>query len=299
MDHSAIQSEVLLPNFELLGRGKVRDIYSVKDHLLIIATDRISAFDFILGNGIPGKGKVLTQMSLFWFEFTDDIVSNHLVTAEVEELPVELREYMELLRGRSMLVKKAQPFPVECVVRGYLAGSGWKEYQSCQSVCGIRLPPGLEESSKLREPIFTPATNSSSGHDENIPFEKVVDLVGRERAERLKECTLAIYRRAADYALTKGIIIADTKLEFGIYQDQIILIDEVLTPDSSRFWPVADYLAGRAQKSFDKQFVRDYLEQIGWNKQPPAPNLPEWVAEATSRKYQEAFQRLTGRKLQA
>lgn len=299
MDHSAIQSEVLLPNFELLGRGKVRDIYSVKDHLLIIATDRISAFDFILGNGIPGKGKVLTQMSLFWFEFTDDIVSNHLVTAEVEELPVELREYMELLRGRSMLVKKAQPFPVECVVRGYLAGSGWKEYQSCQSVCGIRLPPGLEESSKLREPIFTPATKSSSGHDENIPFEKVVDLVGRERAERLKECTLAIYRRAADYALTKGIIIADTKLEFGIYQDQIILIDEVLTPDSSRFWPVADYLAGRAQKSFDKQFVRDYLEQIGWNKQPPAPSLPEWVAEATSRKYQEAFQRLTGRKLQA
>jgi len=299
MDHSAIQSEVLLPNFELLGRGKVRDIYSVKDHLLIIATDRISAFDFILGNGIPGKGKVLTQMSLFWFEFTDDIVSNHLVTAEVEEFPVELREYMELLRGRSMLVKKAQPFPVECVVRGYLAGSGWKEYQSCQSVCGIRLPPGLEESSKLREPIFTPATKSSSGHDENIPFEKVVDLVGRERAERLKECTLAIYRRAADYALTKGIIIADTKLEFGIYQDQIILIDEVLTPDSSRFWPVADYLAGRAQKSFDKQFVRDYLEQIGWNKQPPAPSLPEWVAEATSRKYQEAFQRLTGRKLQA
>ncbi|PYV86259.1 MAG: phosphoribosylaminoimidazolesuccinocarboxamide synthase [Acidobacteria bacterium] len=299
MDHSAIQSEVLLPNFELLGRGKVRDIYSVKDHLLIIATDRISAFDFILGNGIPGKGKVLTQMSLFWFEFTDDIVSNHLVTAEVEELPVELREYMELLRGRSMLVKKAQPFPVECVVRGYLAGSGWKEYQSCQSVCGIRLPPGLEESSKLREPIFTPATKSSSGHDENIPFEKVVDLVGRERAERLKECTLAIYRRAADYALTKGIIIADTKLEFGIYQDQIILIDEVLTPDSSRFWPVADYLAGRAQKSFDKQFVRDYLEQIGWNKQPPAPSLPEWVVEATGRKYQEAFQRLTGRKLQA
>ena len=299
MDHSAIQSEVLLPNFELLGRGKVRDIYSVKDHLLIIATDRISAFDFILGNGIPGKGKVLTQMSLFWFEFTDDIVSNHLVTAEVEEFPVELREYMELLRGRSMLVKKAQSFPVECVVRGYLAGSGWKEYQSCQSVCGIRLPPGLEESSKLREPIFTPATKSSSGHDENIPFEKVVDLVGRERAERLKECTLAIYRRAADYALTKGIIIADTKLEFGIYQDQIILIDEVLTPDSSRFWPVADYLAGRAQKSFDKQFVRDYLEQIGWNKQPPAPSLPEWVAEATSRKYQEAFQRLTGRKLQA
>jgi phosphoribosylaminoimidazole-succinocarboxamide synthase len=299
MDHSAIQSEFLLPNFELLGRGKVRDIYSVKDHLLIIATDRISAFDFILGNRIPGKGKVLTQMSLFWFEFTQDIVSNHLVTAEVEEFPAELREYMEVLRGRSMLVKKAQPFPVECVVRGYLAGSGWKEYQSCQSVCGIRLPPGLEESSKLREPIFTPATKSSSGHDENIPFEKVVDLVGRERAERLKECTLAIYRRAADYAQTKGVIIADTKLEFGIYQDQIILIDEVLTPDSSRFWPAADYLAGRAQKSFDKQFVRDYLEQIGWNKQPPAPSLPEWVVEATGRKYQEAFQRLTERKLQA
>jgi len=299
MDHSAIQLEVLLPNFELLGRGKVRDIYATEDHLLIIATDRISAFDFILGNGIPGKGNVLTQMSLFWFEFTGDIVSNHLVTAKVENFPSELREYADVLRGRSMLVKKARPIPVECVARGYLAGSGWKEYQSSQSVCGIRLPPGLEESSRLPEPLFTPATKAAAGHDENIPFEKMVDLVGRKRAERLRESTLRIYCRAADYALTKGIIIADTKLEFGLYQNEIILIDEVLTPDSSRFWPAPDYVTGHAQKSFDKQFVRDYLEQIGWNKQPPAPCLPEWVVKATSKKYQEAFERLTGRKLQA
>src|SRR5438094_313766 len=270
MDHSAIQSEVFLPNCELIGRGKVRDIYAIKDHLLIVATDRISAFDFILGSGIPGKGKVLTQMSLFWFEFMGDVVSNHLVTARVEEFPSDLNEYADVLRGRSMLVKKAQPIPVECVVRGYLAGSSWKEYQFSQSVCGIKLPPGLQESSKLPEPIFTPATKAMSGHDENIPFEKVVDLVGRKRAESLKKWTLDIYRSAADYALTKGIIIADTKLEFGIFQDAIILIDEVLTPDSSRFWPATDYVAGQAQESFDKQFVRDYLEQIGWNKQPPA-----------------------------
>ncbi|PYV41308.1 MAG: phosphoribosylaminoimidazolesuccinocarboxamide synthase [Acidobacteria bacterium] len=298
MDHSAIQSEVFLPNCELIGRGKVRDIYAIKDHLLIVATDRISAFDFILGSGIPGKGKVLTQMSLFWFEFMGDVVSNHLVTARVEEFPSDLNEYADVLRGRSMLVKKAQPIPVECVVRGYLAGSSWKEYQFSQSVCGIKLPPGLQESSKLPEPIFTPATKAMSGHDENIPFEKVVDLVGRKRAESLKKWTLDIYRSAADYALTKGIIIADTKLEFGIFQDEIILIDEVLTPDSSRFWPATDYVAGQAQESFDKQFVRDYLEQIGWNKQPPAPSLPQWVVEATSQKYQEAFERLTGQKLQ-
>jgi len=298
MDHSAIQSEVFLPNCELIGRGKVRDIYAIKDHLLIVATDRISAFDFILGSGIPGKGKVLTQMSLFWFEFMGDVVSNHLVTARVEEFPSDLNEYADVLRGRSMLVKKAQPIPVECVVRGYLAGSSWKEYQFSQSVCGIKLPPGLQESSKLPEPIFTPATKAMSGHDENIPFEKVVDLVGRKRAESLKKWTLDIYRSAADYALTKGIIIADTKLEFGIFQDEIILIDEVLTPDSSRFWPAADYVAGQAQESFDKQFVRDYLEQMGWNKQPPAPSLPQWVVEATSQKYQEAFERLTGQKLQ-
>ena len=298
MDHSAIQSEVFLPNCELIGRGKVRDIYAIKDHLLIVATDRISAFDFILGSGIPGKGKVLTQMSLFWFEFMGDVVSNHLVTARVEEFPSDLNEYADVLRGRSMLVKKAQPIPVECVVRGYLAGSSWKEYQFSQSVCGIKLPPGLQESSKLPEPIFTPATKAMSGHDENIPFEKVVDLVGRKRAESLKKWTLDIYRSAADYALTKGIIIADTKLEFGIFQDEIILIDEVLTPDSSRFWPATDYVAGQAQESFDKQFVRDYLEQIGWNKQPPAPSLPQWVVEATRKKYQEAFERLTGKELQ-
>jgi phosphoribosylaminoimidazole-succinocarboxamide synthase len=297
MNSSVVRLEISLPQFELLGRGKVRDIYAVGEYLLIIATDRISAFDSILGSGIPGKGRVLTQMSLFWFEFTQDVVPNHLVTAKLAEFPRGLREHADALEGRSMLVKRAQPIPIECVARGYLAGSGWKEYQSLGTVCGVRLPPSLKESSQLPEPIFTPATKASSGHDENISFERVVSLIGRETAESLREWTLSIYRRAASYALTKGIIIADTKLEFGICQDRIILIDEALTPDSSRFWPATEYVVGQPQKSFDKQFVRDYLEQIHWNKQPPAPALPDWVVEATSKKYQEACELLIGRTL--
>jgi phosphoribosylaminoimidazole-succinocarboxamide synthase len=290
-------TEVSLPGFELFGRGKVRDIYAVGGDLLIVATDRISAFDFILGSGIPEKGKVLTQMSLFWFEMVREVIPHHLITANLEDYPPELKKYADRLVGRSMLVKKAKPFSVECVARGYLAGSGWKEYQASRSVCGITLPSGLLESSRLPEPIFTPATKSGSGHDENISFEKVVELVGKETAERLRRYTLDLYRQASAYADSKGIIIADTKFEFGIYEGKVILIDEVLTPDSSRFWPAADYVPGRSQKSFDKQFVRDYLEEIHWDKRPPAPSLPSEVVEATRRKYREAYELLTGEKL--
>ena len=295
------QSNVLLQadlsDFELVGRGKVRDIYAIADHLLIIATDRISAFDFILGSGIPNKGRILTQMSLFWLKMVRDIVPNHLVAAEISEYPNGLQKHADRLEGRSMLVKRAQPFPVECVARGYLAGSGWKEYQTRQTVCGIALPGGLKESSRLPEPLFTPATKASSGHDENIAYEEAASIVGKEIAHRLRDFTLQIYQKASDYAATRGIIIADTKFEFGAYENQIMLIDEVLTPDSSRFWPASGYAPGRPQQSFDKQFVRDYLEEIRWNKQPPAPSLPDWVVEATSKKYQEAFQLLTGRTL--
>jgi phosphoribosylaminoimidazole-succinocarboxamide synthase len=295
--HPAVLTEVSLLEFELFGRGKVRDIYAVGGDLLIVATDRISAFDFILGSGIPEKGKVLTQMSLFWLEMVRKIIPHHLLTANLEDYPPELRKYADRLAGRSMLVKKAKPFPVECVARGYLAGSGWKEYQASRSVCGIALPSGLLESSKLPEPIFTPATKSGSGHDENISFEKVMELLGKETAERLRRCTLDLYRQASAYAASKGIIIADTKFEFGIYEGNVILIDEVLTPDSSRFWPAADYVPGRSQKSFDKQFVRDYLEEIRWDKRPPAPSLPSEIVEATRRKYREAYELLTGEKL--
>jgi len=295
--HPAVQIEVSLPGFELFGRGKVRDIYAVGEDLLIVATDRISAFDFILASGIPEKGKVLTQMSLFWFEMLREIIPHHLITANLEDYPPELRKYADRLVGRSMLVKKAKPFSVECVARGYLAGSGWKEYQASRSVCGIGLPPGLLESSKLPEPIFTPATKSGSGHDDNITFEKVVELLGEETAERLRNYTLDLYLKASTYAASKGIIIADTKFEFGIYEGKVILIDEVLTPDSSRFWPAFDYVPGRSQKSFDKQFVRDYLEEIRWDKQPPAPSLPVEIVEATRRKYREAYELLTGEKL--
>ncbi len=294
MNPSIVRLEISLPQLELVARGKVRDIYAVGEHLLMIATDRISAIDFILGSGIPGKGQILTQMSLFWFRFSQGLVANHVVTASLEEFPGGLKEYADVLTGRSMLVKRAQPIPIECVARGYLAGSGWKEYQSLQSVCGIKLPPGLKESSQLPEPIFTPATKAASGHDENISFEKAADQIGRSTAEALREWTLSIYRKAASYALNKGIIIADTKFEFGIWQDQIILIDEALTPDSSRFWLATGYVVGQPQKSLDKQLGRDYLEQIRWNKQPPAPALPDWVVEATSQKYQEAYELLTG-----
>ena len=293
----SLQTQVTLPHHHLVGRGKVRDIYEIGDHLLIIASDRISAFDYVLASGIPNKGRILTQMSLFWFDRIADIVPHHLVTAEVEQFPADLQPYADLLAGRSMLVKKAEVFPVECVVRGYLAGSGWKEYCQSQSVCGIRLPSGLPESARLEEPLFTPATKATSGHDENISFERMVGLVGRDTAERLREITLAIYRKAREYAASKGFIIADSKFEFGIYQGDIILIDEVLTPDSSRFWLASDYQPGKPQQPFDKQFVRDYLEEVRWDKTPPAPKLPDWVVESTSRKYMDAFERLTGRKL--
>jgi len=286
------------PDLELYASGKVRDIYRVdNDYLLFVATDRISAFDYVLASGIPRKGEVLTQLSLFWFDFLKDTVSNHLVTANVEEYPEQIRRYSADLRGRSMLVRRAEMAPVECVVRGYLSGSGWKEYKATGAVCGIKLPAGLHESDKLPEPIFTPATKAVSGHDENISFDHMVNIVGRELSEKLREISLRIYSQAADYALERGIIIADTKFEFGTSAKGLILADEVLTPDSSRFWPAEKYTPGAAQESFDKQFVRDYLEQIKWNKQPPAPALPEEVQNRTTEKYVEAYRRLTGREL--
>ena len=298
MNLSSVHTEINLPDHQLLGRGKVRDIYEVGNQLLIITSDRISAFDYVLDSGIPNKGKILTQMSLFWFEHMADIVSHHLISHKIEEFPSDLHPYTDLLSGRSMLVKKAKVFPVECVVRGYLAGSGWKEYQNSQSVCGISLPTGLLESSRLTEPLFTPSTKATTGHDENISFKEMTDLIGTETAMKLREISLGIYKKARDYAGSKGIIIADTKFEFGTYEDEIILIDEVLTPDSSRFWPSSEYEPGKSQNPFDKQFIRDYLEEIRWNKQPPAPSLPDWVIEATSKKYLEAFELLTERRLE-
>ena len=286
------------PDLELYASGKVRDVYrSDNEHLLFVATDRISAFDFVLATGIPNKGKVLTQLSLFWFDFLKNIVPNHLVTADVDKYPAHLRAYGDVLRGRSMLVVKADMFPVECVVRGYLSGSGWKEYQKTGAVCGIQLPQGLKESDKLPEPIFTPATKATTGHDENISFHDMAKIVGAPMAEQLRDLSLRVYQTAADYARSRGIIIADTKLEFGQTGAGIILADEVLTPDSSRFWPAEKYQPGKGQESFDKQYVRDYLEQIRWNKQPPAPALPDEVAEHTSEKYVEAYRQLTGREL--
>ena len=277
------------------ARGKVRDVYALGDDLLIIATDRISAFDYILATGIPAKGRVLTQLSLFWFDFLKDLVPHHLITADVEQYPPHLREHRSQLEGRSMLVRRARMVEIECVARGYLSGSGWKEYKANGSVCGIPLPAGLRESDKLPEPIFTPATKATTGHDENISFETMAGLVGEELASELRRLTLRIYQTAADYAASRGIIIADTKFEFGFVDGRLTLCDEVLTPDSSRFWPMDQYRPGGAQPSFDKQYVRDYLESIHWNKQPPAPGLPEEVAAHTSQKYQEAFRLLTGR----
>jgi len=286
------------PDLPFHASGKVRDVYRVgADHLLFVATDRISAFDYILASGIPQKGRVLTQLSLFWFEYLKDIVPSHLVTARVEEYPEPLQKYGSQLRGRSMLVARAQMFPVECVVRGYLSGSGWKEYQRSGTVCGIQLPAGLRESDKLPEPIFTPSTKAESGHDENITFDRVVQLLGAADAELLRNLSLRIYTKAADYAAGRGIIIADTKFEFGRAANGVLLADEVLTPDSSRFWPSARYQPGQAQDSFDKQYVRDYLEQIRWEKKPPAPALPPDVQSNTSAKYVEAYRRLTGREL--
>jgi phosphoribosylaminoimidazole-succinocarboxamide synthase len=286
------------PDLELYASGKVRDIYRIdNDHLLFIATDRISAFDYVLATGIPQKGRVLTQLSLFWFDFLKDIVPNHLATADVRQYPKELQKYANQLRGRSMMVLRADMIAIECVVRGYLSGSGWKEYKTSGEVCGIALPKGLRESDKLPEPIFTPAIKASSGHDENISFEKMVELAGRELSEQLRDLSIKVYQTAADYAETRGIIIADTKFEFGRTPGGLVLADEVLTPDSSRFWPKAKYQPGGAQESFDKQYVRDYLEAIKWNKQPPAPALPPEVAARTSEKYIEAYTEMTGRPL--
>jgi phosphoribosylaminoimidazole-succinocarboxamide synthase len=286
-----------LPGFELVSRGKVRDIYSVGADLLIIATDRISAFDYILATGIPDKGRVLTQLSLFWFDFLKDLVPNHLLATEVADYPAALREYRDQIEGRSMLVKRAKMIDVECVARGYISGSGWKDYQKTGAVCGIRLPAGMLESGQLPEPIFTPASKAQSGHDENISFEQVASTVGAELSGRLRDLTLAIYSKASEYARTRGIILADTKFEFGFVGGQLTLADEVMTPDSSRFWPADQYKPGGAQPSFDKQYVRDYLESIHWNKQPPAPGLPPEVAEMTAEKYREAYRRLTGHSL--
>jgi phosphoribosylaminoimidazole-succinocarboxamide synthase len=282
----------------LLGRGKVRDLYAVDDALLLVATDRISAFDHVLATGIPGKGKILTQISIFWFEFLASLVPNHLITADVDEFPASLRPYADQLEGRSMLVRRAKMYPVECVARGYLAGSGWKEYETKGAVCGIRLPAGLKDASKLPEAIFTPATKNEGGaHDENISFATTEKLLGAEVASELRRLTLAIYARAAQHAETRGLILADTKFEFGTTAEGVLLADEVLTPDSSRFWEASAWKPGGAQPSFDKQFVRDYLESIHWNKQAPAPGLPDDVVERTLAKYLEAFHRLTGRKL--
>jgi len=303
MTTETLDSVLLQTDFrdlELFASGKVRDVYQIgSDHLLFIATDRISAFDYVLATGIPHKGQVLTQISLFWFDFLKELVPNHLVTANVSQYPAEVRKYADQLRGRSMLVRRAEMFPVECVVRGYLSGSGWKEYNASGSVCGIKLPAGLRESEQLPEPIFTPATKATTGHDENISFEHMSQLVDPEDARMLRDLSLAIYKKAADYARQKGIIIADTKFEFGRTAAGITLADEVLTPDSSRFWPADKYEPGMSQQSFDKQYVRDYLEEIRWNKQPPAPALPAEVARKTSEKYVQAYRQLTGRELDA
>jgi phosphoribosylaminoimidazole-succinocarboxamide synthase len=296
---SAVVWETNFPGLTLLSRGKVRDLYEVGSDLLLVATDRLSAFDVVLPTPIPDKGRVLTQLSLFWFDFLKDVVKNHLVTASVDQYPAPLKKYADDLRGRSMLVTKAQMIDIECVARGYLSGSGWKEYQQTGAVCGIKLPVGLKESDKLPEPIFTPATKALTGHDENISIEEMAKRTGKELAEKLRDLTLKIYKTAADYAAGRGIIIADTKFEFGQTSQGLILADEVLTPDSSRFWPADKYQPGKAQESFDKQFVRDYLEAIKWNKQPPAPSLPDDVARKTSEKYIEAYRILAGRELPA
>ena len=283
----------------LLSRGKVRDIYDINDMLLIVATDRISAFDVILPNGIPCKGKVLSQMSVYWFEVMGELTPHHLISIDTKDFPSVCQKYESSLKGRSMLVKKTKPLPVECVVRGYLAGSGWKEYQDGGSICGIPIKEGLRESSQLEKPIFTPATKAELGdHDENITFEKAKEIVGDKLAERLKEVSLALYKRGSAMAREKGIIISDTKFEFGLLNEDLILIDEVLTPDSSRFWPEDEYEPGRSQKSFDKQFVRDYLLTLTWDKTPPGPNLPEEIIKKTSERYLEAFRRLTERELE-
>ncbi len=294
--------ETSFPDLTLHGRGKVRDIYRAGDNLLIVATDRISAFDYVLGSGIPDKGKVLNQLSAFWFERMAGLVPHQVIATDAAAFSPALQPHADVLRGRSMLVRRTRPIPIECVARGYLSGSGWKEYQQTGSVCGVRLPAGLKESDRLPEPIFTPATKAETGHDINISEDEAGRLVGRDLIARLRDLTLEIYRRGAAHAETAGIIVADTKLEFGLIGDgnpasDVVLIDEVLTPDSSRFWPRDQYTPGHGQPSFDKQYVRDYLEEIRWNKQPPVPSLPDTVVQRTRDKYVEAFRRLTGREL--
>ncbi len=288
-------AETDLPGVPLLSRGKVRDIYDLGDELLIVATDRISAFDHVLPDPIPDKGKVLNQIAEFWFRRTERRVLNHLISTDVDHYPQIVAPYADLLRGRSTLARKLSMLPVECVARGYLAGSGWKEYQANGTVCGIRLPDGLRESDALPEPIFTPSTKAETGHDENIPFEEVERLIGADRAAEVRDATLRLYSECAAFAREKGILIADTKFEFGLDGEQLYIADEMLTPDSSRFWPADQYEPGKGQPSFDKQFVRDWLESSGWNKQPPVPSLPQDVIEGTRERYVEAFRILTGR----
>jgi phosphoribosylaminoimidazole-succinocarboxamide synthase len=286
-----------LPGIKKVKSGKVREVFDLGEHLLFVATDRISAFDCIMPNGIPNKGKALTQMSHYWFDETESIIKNHRVARADAPLPPELKPFEEKLAGRSMIVLKAKPLAIECVVRGYLAGSGWKEYKKSQSVCGVALPAGLLESSELPEPIFTPSTKAEEGHDENISFEQAEKIVGSDIARKVRDASIRLYSWARDHARKRGIIIADTKFEFGLFNGEVILIDEVLTPDSSRFWPMSEYQPGRGQSSFDKQFVRDYLENLGWNKQPPAPKLPADVVAKTAEKYAEAYRCLTGKEL--
>ncbi len=286
--------ESKLPGIKLWKRGKVRDVYEVGDKLLLIATDRLSAFDVVLPTGIPGKGVLLTQMSLFWFELLKDIVPHHVLSADVSEYPDALKPFRDQLEGRSMLVQKTDVLPIECVVRGYIVGSGWKDYKKTGAICGIALPAGLRESDRLEPPIFTPATKAETGHDENISYETMVETVGPDRAAEARRVTLEIYGRARAHAETRGIIVADTKFEFGIRDGRLVWIDEALTPDSSRFWPRDAYAPGRSQPSFDKQFVRDYLETLDWDKQPPGPELPPQVVARTVEKYVEAFERLRG-----
>ena len=286
-----------LPGIPKVKSGKVREVFDLGQYLLFVATDRISAFDCIMPNGIPNKGKALTQMSHYWFDETESIIKNHRVARADAPLPPELKPFEAKLAGRSMIVLKAKPLAIECVVRGYLAGSGWKEYKKSQSVCGVALPPGLLESSELPEPIFTPSTKAEEGHDENISFEQAEKIVGADIARKVRDASIKLYSWARDHARKRGIIIADTKFEFGLLDGEVILIDEVLTPDSSRFWPMSEYQSGRGQSSFDKQFVRDYLENLGWNKQPPAPKLPADVVAKTAEKYAEAYRCLTGKEL--
>jgi len=294
-----VVTETRLEGVELLARGKVRDIYDLGDSLLFIATDRISAFDYIMPTGIPDKGKVLTQISLFWFRMMEDLIPHHVLTTDVRDYPPVLKEHADVLRDRSMLVRKLEMFPVECVARGYLAGSGWKEYRQQGTVCGLPLPEGLQQADRLPETIFTPATKAESGHDENIPFETMMDMVGRADAERLRELTVAIYERGARYARSRGILLADTKFEFGRAGGELVLADEVLTPDSSRFWDVETYRPGISPPSYDKQYLRDYLEKIGWGKQPPVPGLPDEIVAGIRDRYLEIYRKLTGGSLSA